>query len=119
MCHQSGISFLVCAWWAILSGTLKDSMHRWPINSWYVLTTRNLIIMHRSLDLLRIKIGVLTRYLFHSRSELLRVWERNTPKATYARLLEACVETNNKRSAEKIVECLKTCQPKGNGMTIW
>ena len=38
--------------------------------------------------------------------ELLRVWDKNTEEATYAKLLRACVDTNNKKSAEKIVELL-------------
>ncbi len=45
---------------------------------------------------------------FLYRPEMLRVWKRKTGKATYARLLRACVDTDNKNSAEKIIELLNS-----------
>ena len=38
---------------------------------------------------------------------MLRTWKNKNSNATYATLLEACVESSNKDAAEKIVELLK------------
>ena len=38
---------------------------------------------------------------------MLRAWKNQTAEATYAVLLKACVNTNNKDAAQKIADLLK------------